>query len=197
MAVAVDFASSFWVGAVTRFFQRLHVLQGDKHMGFSTLYHNMKCGQYAVKELSEFLKETGHARRGTLQVADEEPEQGRAVHPVCLDDHGEQVSVFASGTDHNCTSLWILTKNSLERAQQTSTRLHAALTDVLKDTHTYADELHKAQRELKHKATTGRRQFDANNDDVFAKGDNDLSEHLVLSNIIMCAGQGNVFHTMH
>jgi hypothetical protein len=84
----------------------------------------------------------------------------------------------------------------LERAQQTSTRLHAALSDVLKETHTYADELHKAQRELKHKAT-----LDAVN--LMQTTTTCLQKVITtLANIwsyqtFLCSVKGNLLYTMH
>lgn len=113
-------------------FSLLQFLQGDKNNGYEVLYHNMKYGVTASKELMEYFKE-----RSTL------------------DEHNSKVllklahKVGSSGASGTFSPLLVILKSSAERLSELHTQMVQKTAELVKNILKYADELHKKHKTVK------------------------------------------------
>ncbi|XP_063697273.1 F-BAR domain only protein 2 isoform X4 [Culicoides brevitarsis] len=115
--MTVDFNDYFW---------------GDKNNGYEVLYHNMKYGLVASKELGEYFRERSN-----------------------LEEHNSKVlSKLAHKAGTGCPNgtfspLWVVIKSSAERLSECHTETMQKLAELVKTVVKYADELHKKHKVVK------------------------------------------------
>lgn len=106
--------------------------QGEKNSGYEVLYHNMKHGVTASKELMEYFKERSN-----------------------LDEHNSKVllklahKVGSSGSTGTFAPLLIILKASAERLSELHTQMVQKTAELVKSILKYADELHKKHKSVK------------------------------------------------
>lgn len=106
--------------------------QGEKNSGYEVLYHNMKHGVTASKELTEYFKERSN-----------------------LDEHNSKVllklahKVGSSGSSGTFAPLLIILKASAERLSELHTQMVQKTAELVKSILKYADELHKKHKSVK------------------------------------------------
>ncbi|KAG8234493.1 hypothetical protein J437_LFUL014635, partial [Ladona fulva] len=115
--MTVDFSDYFW---------------GDKNNGFDILYHNMKYGLVASKELAEFFRE-----RSNIE-----------------ENHHKLLSKLAKQAGSSCgqgtfAPVWQLLKNSSEKLSNLHMQMMQRVQELVKDVTKYADELHKKHKMVK------------------------------------------------
>ncbi|CAB3381635.1 Hypothetical predicted protein [Cloeon dipterum] len=115
--MTVDFSDYFW---------------GEKNSGFDVLYHNMKHGVIASKELSEYLRERAIIEENICKL---------------LTKHAKT----ASGTTSHGTfsPLWTLLKNSSEKLSSLHGQMFQKISELVKDVTKYSEELHKKHKTVK------------------------------------------------
>ncbi|CAH1393092.1 unnamed protein product [Nezara viridula] len=115
--MTVDFRDYFW---------------GEKNNGFDVLYHNMKYGLVASKELVDFLRERSNIEENNWKL-------------VC------KLAKQASGSSSQGTfaPLWTLLRNTAERIASLHLQMVHKVGDLVKDVSKYADELHKKHKTVK------------------------------------------------
>lgn len=108
-------------------------LQGDKNSGFDVLYHNMKFGLAATKDLSDFLREKSN-----------------------LEEHNaKQITKLAgrvasgSGSNGTFAPIWVVLRTSTERLAALHQQIVHKLSELVRDVTKYTDEVHKKQRAVK------------------------------------------------
>jgi F-BAR domain only protein len=107
-------------------------LQGEKNNGYEVLYHNMKCGLTASKELTDYLRE-----RSTLE------------------EHNSKVltklahKVGSSGANGTFSPVWVILKSSAERLSELHLQMMHKFTELVKNISKYAEELHKKHKTVK------------------------------------------------
>jgi len=131
--MVVDFCDYFW---------------GEKNNGFDILYHNMKYGLVASKELAEFFRE-----RSSLEET--YSKQLGKLAKQC----GSSTSIAAANSATNgapnigplCTftPLWQLLKTSCEKVAQLQLQMAQKLNDMVKDVGKYSDELARKHKIVK------------------------------------------------
>ncbi|XP_071438824.1 F-BAR domain only protein 2 isoform X4 [Hetaerina americana] len=115
--MTVDFSDYFW---------------GDKNNGFDILYHNMKYGLVASKELAEFFRE-----RSNIE-----------------ENHHKLLSKLAKQAGSSCgqgtfAPVWQVLKNSSEKLSNLHMQMMQKVQELVKDVTKYADELHKKHKMVK------------------------------------------------
>ncbi|XP_046405165.1 F-BAR domain only protein 2 isoform X1 [Ischnura elegans] len=115
--MTVDFSDYFW---------------GDKNNGFDILYHNMKYGLVASKELAEFFRE-----RSNIE-----------------ENHHKLLSKLAKQAGSSCgqgtfAPVWQVLKNSSEKLSNLHMQMMQRVQDLVKDVTKYAEELHKKHKLVK------------------------------------------------
>lgn len=115
--MTVDFRDYFW---------------GEKNNGFDVLYHNMKYGLVASKELVDFLRERSNIEENNWKLVSKLAKQ-------------------ASGSSSQGTfaPLWALLRNTAERIASLHLQMVHKVGDLVKDVSKYADELHKKHKTVK------------------------------------------------
>ncbi|KAH8418484.1 hypothetical protein KR009_005229 [Drosophila setifemur] len=113
--MTVDFNDYFW---------------GEKNNGYDVLYHNMKFGLVASKELSEFLREKSNIEEQNSKM------MSKLAHKA-----GTLNSTFAP--------VWTILRTSAEKLSTLHLQMVQKLTELVKDVAKYADELHKKHRSVK------------------------------------------------
>ncbi|XP_065348397.1 F-BAR domain only protein 2 isoform X8 [Cloeon dipterum] len=115
--MTVDFSDYFW---------------GEKNSGFDVLYHNMKHGVIASKELSEYLRERAIIEENICKL---------------LTKHAKT----ASGTTSHGTfsPLWTLLRNSSEKLSSLHGQMFQKISELVKDVTKYSEELHKKHKTVK------------------------------------------------
>ncbi|BFF89997.1 F-BAR domain only protein 2 [Drosophila madeirensis] len=115
--MTVDFNDYFW---------------GEKNNGFDVLYHNMKFGLVASKELSEFLREKSNIEEQNSKM------MSKLAHKAST---GTLNSTFAP--------VWTILRTSAEKLSTLHMQMVQKLTELVKDVAKYADELHKKHKTVK------------------------------------------------
>lgn len=103
--------------------------KGEKNNGFDVLYHNMKHGVVASKELADFLRERSAIEENNYKL---------------FSKVAKQASNSSQGT---FAPVWAALKGAAEKLASLHLQMAQHVTDLIKDVSKYADELHK-----KHKA---------------------------------------------
>ncbi|XP_059490767.1 F-BAR domain only protein 2 isoform X8 [Neocloeon triangulifer] len=115
--MTVDFSDYFW---------------GEKNNGFDVLYHNMKHGVLASKELSEYLRERAIIEENICKL---------------LTKHAKTAS--SSTGQGTFAPLWTLLKNSSEKLSTLHGQMFQKISDLVKDVTKYSEELHKKHKTVK------------------------------------------------
>ncbi|KAH8318064.1 hypothetical protein KR074_005192 [Drosophila pseudoananassae] len=131
--MTVDFNDYFWVTMedyTTWQSILILLLQGEKNNGYDVLYHNMKFGLVASKELSEFLREKSNIEEQNSKM------MSKLAHKA-----GTLNSTFAP--------VWTILRTSAEKLSTLHLQMVQKLTELVKDVAKYADELHKKHKSVK------------------------------------------------
>ncbi|XP_065354796.1 F-BAR domain only protein 2 isoform X5 [Calliphora vicina] len=115
--MTVDFNDYFW---------------GEKNNGFDVLYHNMKFGLQASKELSEFFREKSSIEEQNSKL------MSKLAHKAST---GTLNSTFSP--------VWTILRNSAEKLSTLHMQMVQKLTELVKDVTKYTDELHKKHKTVK------------------------------------------------
>lgn len=108
------------------------LFQGDKNNGFDVLYHNMKYGLVASKELSEFFREKSNIEETNSKLM---IKLANKANSGCV--HG----TFAP--------IWVVLKSSAEKLSSLHLQMVQKISELVKDVSKYADELHKKHKSVK------------------------------------------------
>ncbi|XP_059490761.1 F-BAR domain only protein 2 isoform X2 [Neocloeon triangulifer] len=106
--------------------------KGEKNNGFDVLYHNMKHGVLASKELSEYLRERAIIEENICKL---------------LTKHAKTAS--SSTGQGTFAPLWTLLKNSSEKLSTLHGQMFQKISDLVKDVTKYSEELHKKHKTVK------------------------------------------------
>ncbi|XP_037925098.1 F-BAR domain only protein 2 isoform X4 [Hermetia illucens] len=115
--MTVDFNDYFW---------------GEKNNGYDVLYHNMKYGLVASKELSDFFREKCN-----------------------IEEHNSKfltklANKAGSGTlNGTFAPVWVILRSSAERLSSLHLQMVQKISELVKDVSKYADELHKKHKTVK------------------------------------------------
>ncbi|XP_050435224.1 F-BAR domain only protein 2 isoform X3 [Adelges cooleyi] len=115
--MTVDFCDYFW---------------GEKNNGFDVLYHNMKYGLVASKELSDFLRERTNIEETCSKLLAKLAKQTG--------------STTTTGT---FSPLWQLLRVSIEKLTTLHLQMVHKVCELVKDVTKYTDELHKKHKNVK------------------------------------------------
>uniref|UniRef100_A0A673VZ45 FCH and mu domain containing endocytic adaptor 1 n=1 Tax=Salmo trutta TaxID=8032 RepID=A0A673VZ45_SALTR len=107
-------------------------LQGEKNAGFDVLYHNMKHGQIATKELAEFVRE---------RAAIEETYSKSMSKLAKMACNGSPLGTFAP--------MWDLFRVSSDKLALCHLELMRKMNDLIRDINKYGDEQVKVHRKTK------------------------------------------------
>ncbi|XP_044256848.1 F-BAR domain only protein 2 isoform X2 [Tribolium madens] len=115
--MTVDFNDYFW---------------GEKNNGFDVLYHNMKYGLVASKDLAELLRERSNIEENNSKL----------------------LAKFAKQAGSCCNQgtfapLWQVLKTSAERLSALHMQMVQKVSDLVKEVNKYAEELHKKHKTVK------------------------------------------------
>lgn len=107
-------------------------LQGEKNNGFDVLYHNMKYGLTASKELSDFFREKSNIEESNSKL----------------------MTKLANKAGSGCVNgtfapIWVVLKSSAERLASLHLQMVQKISELVKDVAKYADELHKKHKCVK------------------------------------------------
>ncbi|XP_033213673.1 F-BAR domain only protein 2 isoform X2 [Belonocnema kinseyi] len=116
--MTVDFVDYFW---------------GEKNNGFDVLYHNMKHGTVASKELADFFRERSAIEENNYKL---------------LTKLAKQVS-NSSSMQGTFTPVWISLKGVLEKLASLHLQIAQKVSDLIKDVTKYSEELHKKHKAVK------------------------------------------------
>ncbi|XP_076635808.1 F-BAR domain only protein 2 isoform X6 [Colletes latitarsis] len=116
--MTVDFVDYFW---------------GEKNNGFDVLYHNMKHGVVASKELAEFLKERSAIEENNYKL---------------LSKVAKQVG-NSSSIQGTFAPVWAALRGAAEKLAGLHWQMAQRVTELIKDVSKYADELHKKHKAVK------------------------------------------------
>lgn len=105
--------------------------KGDKNNGFDVLYHNMKHGVVASKELAEFLKERSAIEENNYKLLSKVAKQA-----------GNN-----TGAQGTFAPVWAALRGAADKLADLHLQMAQRVAELIKDVTKYADELHK-----KHKA---------------------------------------------
>uniref|UniRef100_A0A3P8YGE8 F-BAR domain only protein 1 n=1 Tax=Esox lucius TaxID=8010 RepID=A0A3P8YGE8_ESOLU len=106
--------------------------QGEKNAGFDVLYHNMKHGQIATKELAEFVRE---------RAAIEETYSKSMSKLAKMASNGSPLGTFAP--------MWDVFRVSSDKLALCHLELMRKLNDLIRDINKYGDEQVKVHRRTK------------------------------------------------
>ncbi|XP_025830629.1 F-BAR domain only protein 2 isoform X3 [Agrilus planipennis] len=115
--MTVDFNDYFW---------------GEKNNGFDVLYHNMKYGLVASKELADFFRERSNIEENNSKLFNKLAKQAGSS---CM--HG----TFAP--------LWQVLKTSSEKLSSVHLETVHTVTELVKEINKYAEDLHKKHKAVK------------------------------------------------
>ncbi|XP_003492033.1 F-BAR domain only protein 2 isoform X7 [Bombus vancouverensis nearcticus] len=116
--MTVDFADYFW---------------GEKNNGYDVLYHNMKHGAVASKELAEFLKERSTIEENNYKVLSKLAKQAGS----------------SSSTQGTFAPVWAALRGAAEKLAGLHLQMAQRVTELIKDVSKYTDELHKKHKAVK------------------------------------------------
>uniref|UniRef100_W5LB67 FCH and mu domain containing endocytic adaptor 1 n=1 Tax=Astyanax mexicanus TaxID=7994 RepID=W5LB67_ASTMX len=108
------------------------VFQGEKNAGFDVLYHNMKHGQIATKELAEFVRE---------RAAVEETYSKSMSKLAKMASNGSTLGTFAP--------MWDVFRVSSDKLALCHLELMRKMNDLIRDINKYGDEQAKVHRKTK------------------------------------------------
>ncbi|KAG7488138.1 hypothetical protein MATL_G00030450 [Megalops atlanticus] len=108
---------------------------GEKNAGFDVLYHNMKHGQIATKELAEFVRE---------RAAIEETYSKSMSKLAKMASNGSPLGTFAP--------MWDVFRVSSDKLALCHLELTRKLNDLIRDINKYGDEQVKVHRKMKEEA---------------------------------------------
>ncbi|KAI5610456.1 F-BAR domain only protein 1 isoform X1, partial [Silurus asotus] len=109
--------------------------QGEKNAGFDVLYHNMKHGQIATKELAEFVRE---------RAAIEETYSKSMSKLAKMASNGSPLGTFAP--------MWDLFRMSSDKVALCHMELTRKMNDLIRDLNKYGEEQVKVHRKTKEEA---------------------------------------------
>ncbi|XP_037813809.1 F-BAR domain only protein 2 isoform X1 [Lucilia sericata] len=115
--MTVDFNDYFW---------------GEKNNGFDVLYHNMKYGLQASKELSDFFREKSSIEEQNSKL------MSKLAHKAST---GTLNSTFSP--------VWTILRTSAEKLSTLHMQMVQKLSELVKDVTKYTDELHKKHKTVK------------------------------------------------
>ncbi|XP_077498885.1 F-BAR domain only protein 2 isoform X15 [Amblyomma americanum] len=115
--MTVDFRDYFW---------------GDKNNGFDVLYHNMKYGYLAAKDLAEFFRERS----------------------VVEESHSKLLSKLARQAAGSCSTgtfgpLWGVLRITSEKLSSLHAQMVAQLQDLVREVQRYCEEQHRRHKQVK------------------------------------------------
>ncbi|XP_060823086.1 F-BAR domain only protein 2 isoform X9 [Bombus pascuorum] len=116
--MTVDFADYFW---------------GEKNNGYDVLYHNMKHGAVASKELADFLKERSTIEENNYKVLSKLAKQAGS----------------SSSTQGTFAPVWAALRGAAEKLAGLHLQMAQRVTELIKDVSKYTDELHKKHKAVK------------------------------------------------
>lgn len=105
-------------------------LQGEKNNGFDVLYHNMKHGVVASKELADFFRERSTIEDNNYKLFSKLAKQVSGSNSV-------------QGT---FTPVWVSLKAVLEKLAGLHFQMAQKVSELIKDVSKYSDELHKKHK---------------------------------------------------
>ncbi|XP_014606553.1 PREDICTED: F-BAR domain only protein 2 isoform X1 [Polistes canadensis] len=106
---------------------------GEKNNGFDVLYHNMKHGAIASKELAEFLRERSTIEENNYKLLSKVAKQASN-------------SSSAQGT---FAPVWAALRGAAEKLAGLHLQMAQRVAELIKDVSKYADELHKKHKAVK------------------------------------------------
>ncbi|XP_034933888.1 F-BAR domain only protein 2 isoform X2 [Chelonus insularis] len=116
--MTVDFADYFW---------------GEKNNGFDVLYHNMKHGVVASKELVDFLRERSAIEENNYKLLSKVAKQASNT----------------SSTQGTFAPVWAALRGAAEKLAGLHLQLAHKVAELIKDVSKYADELHRKHKTVK------------------------------------------------
>ncbi|XP_043493056.1 F-BAR domain only protein 2 isoform X5 [Polistes fuscatus] len=116
--MTMDFADYFW---------------GEKNNGFDVLYHNMKHGAIASKELAEFLRERSTIEENNYKLLSKVAKQASN----------------SSSTQGTFAPVWAALRGAAEKLAGLHLQMAQRVAELIKDVSKYADELHKKHKAVK------------------------------------------------
>ncbi|KAL0101583.1 hypothetical protein PUN28_019017 [Cardiocondyla obscurior] len=114
--MTVDFVDYFW---------------GEKNNGFDVLYHNMKHGVIASKELAEFLRERSAIEENNYKLLSKVAKQA------------------TNSTQGTFAPVWAALRGAAEKLAILHFQMAQRVSELIKDVSKYADELHKKHKAVK------------------------------------------------
>ncbi|KAK7871367.1 hypothetical protein R5R35_006074 [Gryllus longicercus] len=115
--MTVDFIDYFW---------------GEKNNGFDVLYHNMKFGVVASKELADFLRERCNIEENNSKLLTKLAKQ-----------------VGASCVQGTFAPFWLVVRTSIEKLSNLHMQMVQKVLELVKEVSKYGEELHKKHRQVK------------------------------------------------
>nr|XP_012151808.1 PREDICTED: F-BAR domain only protein 2 isoform X10 [Megachile rotundata] len=109
------------------------LLYGEKNNGFDVLYHNMKHGVIASKELAEFLKERSAIEENNYKLLSKVAKQAGN----------------SSSTQGTFAPVWAALRGAAEKLAGLHLQMAQKVAELIKDVSKYADELHKKHKAVK------------------------------------------------
>ncbi|KAM9848339.1 f-BAR domain only protein 1 [Aulostomus maculatus] len=105
---------------------------GEKNAGFDVLYHNMKHGQLATKELAEFVRERA------------------AIEETYSKSMGKLAKIASNGSPHGTFApMWDVFRVSSDKLALCHLELMRKMNDLIRDINKYGDEQVKIHRKTK------------------------------------------------
>ncbi|XP_057365532.1 F-BAR domain only protein 2-like isoform X2 [Daphnia carinata] len=132
----VDFCDYFW---------------GERNGGFDVLYHNMKYGLVASKELAEFLRERSSLEETYSKQLGKLAKQCGSSTSIAAANSATSNTNGAPNVGPLCTftPLWQLLKTSCEKVAQLQLQMAQKLNEMVKDVGKYSDELARKHKVVK------------------------------------------------
>ncbi|XP_043675766.1 F-BAR domain only protein 2 isoform X2 [Vespula pensylvanica] len=106
---------------------------GEKNNGFDVLYHNMKHGAIASKELAEFLRERSAIEENNYKLLSKVAKQASN----------------SSSTQGTFAPVWAALRGAAEKLAGLHLQMAQRVAELIKDVSKYADELHKKHKAVK------------------------------------------------
>ncbi|XP_046463815.1 F-BAR domain only protein 2-like isoform X9 [Daphnia pulex] len=134
--MVVDFCDYFW---------------GERNSGFDVLYHNMKYGLVASKELAEFLRERSSLEETYSKQLGKLAKQCGSSTSIAAANSATTNPNGAPNVGPLCTftPLWQLLKTSCEKVAQLQLQMAQKLNEMVKDVGKYSDELARKHKVVK------------------------------------------------
>ncbi|KAK0096582.1 hypothetical protein PV326_005078 [Microctonus aethiopoides] len=106
---------------------------GEKNNGFDVLYHNMKHGVVASKELADFLRERSAIEENNYKLLSKVAKQASN----------------SSSTQGTFAPVWAALRGAAEKLASLHLQMAQRVSELIKDVSKYADELHKRHKAVK------------------------------------------------